>query len=96
LQRDGWLQREELPARRGSELTPGKGCYWDEHELEHPSFQLRHTFPAWEWAELDRGTLVWAESGCLYRAPVLPNELGAPRLLHDFNAMSFEPIAAPY
>jgi len=75
---------------------PGKGCYWDEHELEHPATQHRLLFPKWEWADLDRNTLVWAEDGCLHRASLDAGGLGPARVVFDFNDMTFERRVASY
>jgi hypothetical protein len=52
--------------------------------------------PKWEWADLDGKTLVWAEAGFLFRAPISSDGLGPSRMLHDFNDMKFEARAAPY
>src|SRR5438477_7148753 len=54
----------------------GAGCYWDEHELERGEKLL--AYPKWEWADLDRDTLVWAEAGCLFRAPLMKEGIGTP------------------
>ena len=90
----GWLLRkyafEQLPKE------PGHGAYWDEHELEHAALGRRLSLPRWEWAELDGGTLVWAEGGCLHRAPLTRGGPGDARTLHDFNAMQFQAREAPY
>ena len=45
---------------------------------------------------MDGGTLVWAEGGCLHRAPLSRGGLGDARTLHDFNAMQFQAREAPY
>ncbi len=52
--------------------------------------------PGWEWADLDGTRLVWAESGCLWTASLTDSGLAEPRLLHDFNHMTFERRTAPY
>jgi hypothetical protein len=90
----GWILRKLAHAETGA--PPGKGCYWDEHELENPKRGLRMAYPKWEWAELDGKTLVWAEDGCIYRARVHAKEIGEAKLLFDANEMKFEAIAAPY
>ena len=89
----GWILRKYFHA--GS-APPGKGVYWEEHELESPKLRRTLTFPKWEWAELDGKTLVWAENGRLYRAPLHAKELGTPKMLLDFDAMKFERRVAPY
>jgi hypothetical protein len=70
---------------------------WDIYELERVCSKAVWPFPGWGWAELDGHRLVWAEKGCLYTAALdRENGIGAPKLLHDFNAMKFESHAAPY
>jgi len=89
-----WTLRKLAHEQVGA--PPGKGCYWDEHELESVRKHQRHAFPDWEWADVDRGTLVWAEHGRLSRAQLGAKGLVDPHVLHDFNGMKFEAIAAPY
>jgi len=91
---NGWVLRKYAHAE--VHPGPGRGCHWDEHEIEHAQLARRHTFPKWEWADRDGETLVWAEGGCLYRAPVLATEIGEARVLFDFNGMKFERRVAPY
>jgi hypothetical protein len=91
---NGWVLRKIAHEQVGA--PPGKGCYWDEHELVN-----RHGVvtaqPTWEWAELDRDRLIWAERGCLFQALSLNGDtIGAGKLLYDFTAHGFEPIEAPY
>ena len=90
----GWVLRKFAHEQTGS--PPGKGCYWDEHELEHPKRGARLEFPKWEWADLDSKTLVWTEEGCLYRAAIDARGLKPAKRLFDANGMEFEAIAAPY
>lgn len=75
----------------------GNGCYWDEHELEHVVRNQRIACPDWQWAEWDRGALIYASKGCLYRVP-RPTEqgLGEAELIRDFNDMKFVARRAPY
>ncbi len=88
----GWILRKYAHAQTGS--PPGKGCYWDEHELVRGELTLVR--PDWEWAERDGDTLVWAEGGCLHRAPLRVAGPGTGKLLFDFNPMTFERREAPY
>lgn len=89
----GWILRKLAHAQVGS--PAGKGCYWDEHELWQAESSSSLKCPSWEWAELDGKRLVWAERGCLFaRSIKSANKLGDAKLLHDFNGMTFEPIAA--
>lgn len=90
----GWVLRKYAHVEIGA--PPGKGCYWDEHELEHPESGQRIDGATWEWAELDGKRLAWAEGGCLFKASVNRSGLGERKLLHDFNSMKFEALTAPY
>jgi hypothetical protein len=90
----GWLLRKY--AHSQTDAPPGKGCYWDGHELEHRKSGERIDGSAWEWAELDGRFVVWAEGGCLYRALLTKGGLSEPQLLRDFSDMKFEAITAPY
>jgi hypothetical protein len=91
---DQWTLRKIAHEQIGA--PPGRGCYWDEHELESTVFGIR-SLPMWEWAEVDNGELVWAERGCLYRAPAKNGEpLEQAKVLHDFNAYRFKTLKAPY
>lgn len=91
---NGWILRKYAHAEVGA--PPGKGCYWDEHELEHAQFQRRMQLAKWEWAERDGDSVVWAEDGRLHRASVDTEGLGATQVLLDSNGMAFEARAAPY
>jgi hypothetical protein len=74
---------------------PGKGCYWDEHELIDAAGTT--PLPEWDWADVDGNRLVWAERGCLFSAPLSAKDPQARKtLLRDFNADAFERVAAPY
>ena len=90
----GWVLRKHAHAEIGA--PPGKGCYWDEHELEHRESGRCIDGAAWEWAELDGKRLVWAENGCLFKASIKGSGLGEHKLLHDFNDMKFEALPANY
>jgi hypothetical protein len=91
----GWILRRIAHAQIGA--PPGKGCYWDEHQLVRTASKRSEAHPDWEWADLDRGSVVFASGGRLYRArPSRATGLQKPALLHDFNGMEFEALAAPY
>jgi hypothetical protein len=75
---------------------PGRGVYWDAHELKQESTGTLLSFPEWEWAEFDRGRLVWAAEGQLRTARLGTGKLTGERLLRDFNDMKFKAITAPY
>ena len=91
---DGWILRKFAHTEIGA--PPGKGCYWDEHDLEHAESETRIRCRSWEWAELVDGRLVWASDGQLRAARLGPSGIYDEKLLHDFNDMKFEAIAAPY
>ena len=85
---EGWTLRKYAHEQVGPEA--GKGCYWDEHELEHEGSRQLH--PGWEWVEWVDDALVYSERGCLWRT-----QPGAePALIHDFNGAQFERLVAPY
>jgi hypothetical protein len=90
----GWVLRKIAHEQVGS--PPGKGCYWDEHELIDCTGKISPC-PSWEWADVEGNEVLWAEGGCIYRAvPSKDDARRDQRLLHDFNAYKFEPIEAPY
>jgi hypothetical protein len=90
----GWTLRKIVNASINHPV--GKGCYWDEHELVGPEAGQVTCHPTWEWADLDGKRLVWAADGKLWAAEVRPSGLANEVLLHDFNAMEYRRIAAPY
>lgn len=91
----GWLLRKIAHEQVNS--PKGKGCYWDEHQLINRESEVTLTFEDWEWAELDRKSIVWASRGCIYRANIKNHtEIEEPKLLYDFNQLEFEEIVAPY
>jgi len=89
-----WLLRKLAFAEVGA--PPGRGCYWDAHELRHESTNTTLSFPEWEWADLVDGRLVFAVAGQLRMARLGRGQLNGETVLHDFNDMKFEAIAAPY
>jgi hypothetical protein len=93
LARD-WVLRKI--AHEQVDHPPGKGCYWDQHELRNTKTGAIIEQAEWEWAEWDNGALVWAEHGKLFRAPA-PGKDGLERvLIHDFTDYKFEAVKAPY
>lgn len=89
-----WVLRKIAHAEVGA--APGKGCYWDEHELLHSPTGQRFTFPDWEWAEVDGSRLVWAIKGGLFAGRIGKDGLHNEVQLFDFNNMNFDAIEAPY
>lgn len=47
---------------------PGRGVYWDAHELRHNPTNTILAFPEWEWADYADGRLVWVAEGQLRSA----------------------------
>jgi hypothetical protein len=90
----GWILRKVAHAELGA--PPGKGCYWDEHELIHPASGQSIACPRWDWAELEGKRLVWADSGTLRAGRLTDQGLTDETVLFDFNGMEFAPIEAPY
>jgi len=93
----GWTLRKLARAQVGP--PPGKGVYYEEHELIGPRELMRHD---WQWADVDRDRLVWAETGKLFAARLTnasaqrEDPLDDVRELYDFNDMTFTPLRAPY
>lgn len=92
---DRWLLRKY--AHAGPPRHAGRGCYFDTHALVDRREGTTIAKDAWEWADVDRGRLVWAANGILGTTRIdTEGEPGADTLLHDFNAMKFERLVAPY
>jgi hypothetical protein len=89
-----WLLRKLAFAEIGA--PPGRGCYWDAHELRHESTNTVLAYPEWEWADFVDGRLVWAVDGQLRTARLGRGKRYREKLLYDFSGMKFEAIAAPY
>lgn len=90
---DGWVLRKYAHAEIGA--PPGKGCYWDEHELVAADGTATPK-PDWEWADIDGKRLVWAKGGKLFSGRMTKKGMSRETMLADFNDMKVEPIAAPY
>ncbi len=90
----GWILRKYCHAEIGA--PEGKGVYYDRHALVRTDTGEALDCPDWEWADLDGKRLVWSEDGRLHAAYLVTHGLKDRRVLHDFNGMTFSPIAAPY
>lgn len=75
---------------------PGNGCYYDWHQLLREDKTVISDHPEWQWAEVDCKRLVWAQDGRLLEGIAHPRGLKWVKELHDFSAMKFEAIPAPY
>jgi hypothetical protein len=90
----GWKIKKICHEQIGS--PPGKGCYWDEHELHNQNGDVL-TKAKWEWADWVDNAIVFAEGGCLYKITIKSSsKLNESHLLHDFNDYKFENRQAPY
>ena len=89
----GWILRKLAYATCG---RPGRGCYFDEHELENSELDDIIDCRDWEWADRDGERLVWATEGRLFAGRLSDGGVDGEVLLHDFNDMRFEAIEAPY
>ena len=90
----GWTLRKFAHAEAAA--PPGKGCYWDEHELIQTTSGKVFSFPTWEWADIDGKRLVWASDGKLFAARLTISGLINEHELYDFNELKFEHREAPY
>jgi hypothetical protein len=90
----GWTLRKYCFAEIGA--PEGRGVYHDRHALVRADSGDTLYLPDWEWADLDGKRLVWTAHGKLHAAKLCRSGLREERVLHDFNAMSFTAIAAPY
>lgn len=91
---DDWVIRKSAHETLYSPV--GKGCYFDTHELVNNRTGQLLDFPTWEWADLDRDRLVWAENGRLFAANVDHTGLVGITELYDFNPLQFQNLRAPY
>lgn len=89
-----WVLRKLCHAQIHSPV--GKGCYWDEHFLANVHTHTLIPLASWEWADVDRNRLVWAEQGMLKAAKIGPDGLEEVATLFDFNPCQFEERIAPY
>lgn len=89
----GWILQKL--AHSGIHSLPGKGCYWDEHQLRHPASNQQVDDTNWEWADWDGDRLLWATAGKIFAGNIGAQGLRDVKELYDFNAIIFEAIAAP-
>lgn len=90
----GWMLRR-ITHGDLTEKSQGRSPVWDEYVLFNP--ENHRTYETkWEWADMDRSRVVWAEKGRLCTAELTDKGLGPERTIFDFNGKKFEPIKAPY
>ncbi|HEX8549935.1 MAG TPA: hypothetical protein VF681_00130 [Abditibacteriaceae bacterium] len=74
----------------------GKGCYYDEHEMENVKAGVKIDGQNWEWADVDRRRVVWATDGKLFAGRLSTKDMDNIVQLHDFNSVEYERTKAPY
>ena len=90
----GWVLRKVCHEETCS--PEGKGCYWDEHEIENAQGEVS-SHKDWEWAEWMDNAIFYAEFGVLYQISIQTcSKLSKPKIIHDFNDYKFEELKAPY
>lgn len=82
-------------AHATTERRPGRGCYFDEHQLLNSRTGQRVDLPDWEWADVDRDRLVWVDAGRMFEGHLRSGGMEI-RELFDFNPLKFERLTAPY
>jgi hypothetical protein len=102
LLRGGWVM-EDLRAQfaRRIDYIKQAGAGWELRHSPQKSYrlsqgQLEADTSGWEWADIDGERLVWATNGCLWSGHMRREGIRRIKLLHDFNGMSFERLAAPH
>lgn len=75
----------------------GHGCYWERHAICEATGELIRDGSDWGWADYDkpRCRVVFAKNGAIYSLGCR-TRLEEPKMLHAFNDMKYERIAAPY
>ena len=102
LVRAGWAI-EDLRAQFGGrmEFVRPAGAGWNLRHHLRGGYRLNcgelvADTLGWDWADMDDKRLVWTVKGCLWAGLMRKDGIEQIRLLHDFNGMQFEPLAAPY
>jgi hypothetical protein len=102
LVRAGWAI-EDLRAKFGGrmEFVRPAGSGWELRHHPQGGYRLScgelvADTLGWDWADMDDKRLVWTVKGCLWAGVLRKDGMQQIRLLHDFNGMQFEPLAAPY
>ena len=90
---NGWILRKECP---DDDYSGQHEVYWERHLLLDADRNTLFEGANWRWADFDfyRKRLVYAENGAIYALELkLPLQ---PKLLYDFNEMTYQRISAPY
>ncbi|WP_363799922.1 hypothetical protein ABU614_07730 [Lysobacter firmicutimachus] len=89
-----WLLRKIAYA--GLVERPGRGHCHDRHALYDRRSERLIDLPDWEWAEFDRGELLWVEHGGLFRGAIAADGTLSRQQVYDFNPLSWQNLEAPY
>ena len=75
---------------------PGKAFGYETHMLRNVKNNDEVNLPDAEWAEVEKGRMIWAEKGCIMTGCVSKDGLQGQAVLLDTNPFTFEEIIAPY
>ena len=67
-----------------------------EYFLENTNGEDRVFMSDWEWADVDKGRILWSEKGLIMSGIVAKEGLTKSAILYDTNSMKFEELIAPY
>jgi hypothetical protein len=102
LRRGGWAI-EDLRVQFGGKLefVRPAGSGWELRYLPRDGYllscgELLADTGDWDWADMDDQRLVWTTKGCMWAGVMRKHGIHQICLLHDFNGMKFEALAAPY
>jgi hypothetical protein len=74
----------------------GKGCYYEEHKIIDLKNNKEYNFPDWEWADMDKDRIVWAEHGKINEGSIDENGIINSKELFDTNTLKYTELIAPY
>jgi hypothetical protein len=74
----------------------GKGCYYEEHKIINLKNNKEYEFPDWEWADIDKDRIVWAEHGKIKEGYIDKDCTINANELFDANNLKYTEIIAPY
>lgn len=99
--RDGWSIGSQWATTRGTTpLVRPAGAGWELREWAGKynlnRGDLTVDTEAWDWAEVDSKRLVWTAQGCLWAGKLRADGIYEVKMLHDFNGMKFQALAASY
>lgn len=92
--RGAWSLQKELCQGEAERIA---GWCWERNALINTATGESRDCAAWDWADADRGDLLFGHEGCLWRQNGL--RIGAwepPKLVADLNDMTFQARRAPY